>query len=165
MAFPAPDYAAGSQTTDPDKGAKELYALAGWIRRSCNEYIADTVANVLLVYRLAGECQRFRAEADKWRSGADLTKVLEALVRIVKEGSPNNPVLTVSEMNTQAVAVYQACGTFLAFATANLPAQGMTVPNATVTVNRSFPNTDLVATVPKSAGLTNAIAALRAAFD
>lgn len=165
MAFPAPDYAAGSQTTDPDKGAQELYRIAGWIRRRCNEYAADSVANVFVVYDIAGLCQRFRTEADKWIKNGSVTAVLDALVRIVQEGSPNNPKLTAEQINTEATAVYQACGTFLTFATANLPAQGATVPNATVTVNRSFPNTDLVATVPKTAGLTNAIAALRAAFD
>lgn len=165
MAFPAPDYVAGSQTTDPDKGALRLYQLAGWIRRRCNEIAAATDLNVFVIYDLAGLCQQFVTEGDKWKSNGSVTAVLDALVRLVKEGSPNNPALTPAQIQTEATAVYQACGTFLTWATNNLPGQGATVPNATLRVNRTWPSTDLVATVTKTQAVTNAVAALRAAFD
>lgn len=163
MAFPAPDYAAGSQTTDPDKGAEKLFKQAGWIRRLCNEITAETTLNVLKIYQLAEMCYQFRLEGDKWKNNGDLTLILEALVRWAREA--HGSTMTTSEMNAAAVAVYQAAGTFLTWATTTLPAKDATVPNVTVTVNKTWPNPDLIATVTKTAAVTNAVTALRDAFD
>lgn len=162
MALAAPDYFAGSN--DPKKGAALLFNYAGWIRRRCNEIVAEAELDVVKIYDLAGNCLNFRQEADKWISGGNLTAVREALITLTREGSVGNATKTDAEINADYTALYAAAGTFLTFATNNLPGAGATIPNPTVTVNRTWPNTDLTARVAKTAGITNQVTALRNIF-
>jgi hypothetical protein len=163
LAFTAPDYFAGSN--DPIKGAAHLFAHAGWIRRLCNEITAEPTLNVHKIYQLAEQCFLFRLEADKWRSGENLTLVLAELVRLVRAAGVGNAVKTDAQINTDSQQLYTAAGNFVTFSTNNLPAAAATIASPTVTVNRTWPSPDLTVTVTKVAAVTNQVNTLRAVFD
>lgn len=163
MPFPAPDYFPGSN--DFERGAKTLFELAGWIRRRCNEIVAETSLDATKIYSLADLCFRFRQEADKWIQAGEVTNVLSALAREIRERAPNAPVKTEAEVNAEAKALYAGAGAFLAWATANLPQVGQPIANVTVSINRAWPNPDFIVTVPKPQAASDAVASLRALLD
>jgi hypothetical protein len=163
MALVAPDYFAGAP--DPERGARNLFSYAGWVRRRCNEITAEADLDPVKIYDLAGNCQNYRTEADKWRNGSELTTVLHALVNLTREAGAGNVVKTDAEINEDYKQLYAAAGVFLTWAAANLPAQGQTLPgNPVVTINRTWPNFDASIRVTKTAAVTNQIAALRNVF-
>ena len=164
MALAAPDYFAGAN--DPKRGAQVLFGCAGWIRRRCNEIIAEPTLDVFKIYDLASNCFNYRQEADKWRDGGgDIQSVRDSLVQWTREASVGNATKTAAEINADYKALYVAAGTFLTWATANLPAQDQTVPNnPIVTINRTWPSPDMTVRVAKSAAVTNQVTTLRAVF-
>lgn len=163
MPLVAPDFFAGAP--DPERGARNLFVQAGWIRRRCNEITAEADLDPDKIYDLAGQCQLFRTEADKWRSGNEVTIVLQALVQLTREAGIGNAVKTDTEINNDYKQLYAACGAFLTWAIANLPAQGQPLPNVvSVTVNRTWPNFDKTVRVTKSAAVTTQINALLAIY-
>jgi hypothetical protein len=162
MPLAAPDYFAGS--IDPIRGAHALFTEAGWIRRRCNEIIAEVDLDPVKLYGLAGHCFSFRQEADKWIKGVDFDAVREELVRLTQAAGVANSVKTVAEINDDYKRLYAEAGTFLVWATANLPQVGQQVQNATVTVNRTWPSTDFMVRVPKLAAIATRVQALRSVF-
>lgn len=163
MTLAAPDYFAGAP--DPIRGAYALFTEAGWIYRRCNEVLAETLLDPVKIYGLAGHCFTFKQEADKWKSGNNLTLVMEELVRLTLSAGKGNVQKTAADINTDYVQLYTAAGNFIAWATANLPAQGQPIPNATVSVNRTWPSTDFIVTIPKIAAVTNQVQTLRNVFN
>src|SRR5262245_6682717 len=111
MALAAPDYFAGAP--DVAAGAEKLFKLAGWIRRRCNEITNEADLDVLKAYDLAGLCQLFRQEADRWISAGDILHVRDALRQLTIEASQGNVVQTTTEINTNYKALYDAAGVFV----------------------------------------------------
>lgn len=162
MTLSAPDFFAGA--LDPIKGASALFISAGWIRRRCNEILAEATLDPVKIYDLAGHCFVLRQEADKWRSGVDFTTVREELVRLTLGAGTGNTSKTVVEINEDYKQLYVSAGDFIAWATANLPAAGQPVANATVTVNRTWPGPDFSVRVPKGAAVQARVQTLRDVF-
>lgn len=162
MALAAPDYFAGAK--DPIKGAYALFTTAGWVRRRCNEVLAEASLDPVKLYDLAGQCFIFRQEADKWIAAGEVTAVLEELVRLTLSAGMANTSKTPVEINDDYKQLYSAAGSFITWATANLPQTGEQVLNATVTVNRTWPNTDFNVRVPKLAAVSAQVQALRDVF-
>lgn len=160
-----PSSSSSAGAPDPINGARNLFNHASWIYRRCNEITAEVDLDPLKIYDLAGQCQNFRAEADKWRSGNEITVVLQALVALTRESGVGSPAKTDAEINDDYKALYAAAGNFIAWATANLPQVGQNLPGTPiVTVNRTWPNTDFTVRVPKTAAVTNQVNTLRAVF-
>lgn len=162
MPLVTPNYAAGSK--DPLIGARNLFMIAGWIWRRCNEITTESTLDVLKIYDLAWKCNQYRDEADRWISAGEVTEVLAEIVKLTESAGRGNVTKTTSEINSDYKDLYQAAGTFLTWATNNLPGEGQTINNPTVTVNRSWPNTDFNITVTKTTPVTNAVNALAAVF-
>lgn len=164
MTVAVPDFHAGAVRFDPDRSARVLLGHAGWIRRRCNEIIAETALDVAKIYDLAGQCFNFRAEADKWIEGGQVVTILDALIALTL--AQTGTTKTAQEIDAGYRGLYDAAGTFLTWAGANLPAQGETVPGSpAVTVNRVWPRYDLVVTTAKAPGVTTAVQALLDEFD
>jgi hypothetical protein len=163
MPLAAPNYFAGA--LDPQRGAQQLFTTAGWIRRRCNEVLAEADLDILKIYDLASNCFLFRQEADKWRSGQDFIQVHETLVAQTRAAGTGNAIKTEAEINADYKALYQATGAFLTWATPNLPAIGATVVGASVIVNRTWPNPDFTVRVAKLPAVTAQVTTLRAVFD
>lgn len=158
-----PHSGASAGAHDPERGARGMFSHASWVYRRCNEILAERDLDPVKIFDLAGNCAKFREEADKWRSGGDLTKVLQALVALTREAGVDNAVKTDAEINSDYTDLYAAAGAFLQWATANLPQQGHHF-DASVMVNRSWPNFDFVIRVPKSEAVTDQVKALLAVF-
>lgn len=163
MALAAPDFKAG--WLDPENGAKSLINSAAWIRRRCNEIVAEADLDVFKIYDLASNCFGFRQEADKWRDGGgDFQAMRQALIDETVRRSLGETVKTPAEINDDYKALYVATGAFITWATNNLPAANQTVPNAVVTVNRTWPSPDMTVRVAKLPAVTNQITTLRNIF-
>lgn len=162
MPLVAPDYFAGA--LDPTRGALILFQEAGWIRRRCNEISAEPELDAIKIYDLAARCFFYRKEADKWRVAGEVTQVLAELVRLTQAAGIGNAIKPEAEINEDYKQLYIAAGDFLTWATANLPQAGQSIPNPTVTVNRTWPNPDLTCRVVKNAAIANAVNALRSVF-
>lgn len=164
MAFVPPDFSLGAG--DPKRGALQLFTLAGNIRRLCNEIMSESDLNAFKIYDLAGHCFLFKQEADKWRNGGgDINAVRDALIQLTHEAGIGNPLKTSTEINDDYRALYAAAGDFLAWATANLPAQDNTLPGSPVVfVTRTWPGPILTVRTTKTVGVTNQVTALRAVF-
>lgn len=164
MALVPPDFTVG--ISDPRRGALQLFTYAGNIRRLCNEIMSEGDLDVFKIYDLAGTCQLFRAEADKWiNGGGDINIVRDALIQLTHEAGIGNPLKTALEINDDYKALYTAAGNFLTFANANLPAQGLTLPGTpTVFVTKTFPGPQFTIRVPKTAAITNQVTTLRSVF-
>lgn len=162
MTFAAPDYFAGAPNVP--QLARAIVGTAGWMRRRCNEVLAETALDVIKIYDLGQQCRVYREYIDSVLQSGDVTAVLEAIVALLQQEGVGRPTLTSAQANTELKAVYQAAGTFLTWATANLPTVGQTLTNPTVTVNRTFNSPDMTVTVTKVAAVTTQVTALRAAF-
>jgi hypothetical protein len=163
MSLAAPNYYAGA--LDPLRGAMQLFTSAGWIYRRCNEVLAETELDPVKLYDLASNCFVFRQEADKWLQAGSLTAVREELVKLTLSAGKGNITKTPTEINADYTQLYTESGNFLTWATANLPQPGQPVPNATVTVNRTWPSPDFMVRVPPPAAITNKVQTLRNVFD
>lgn len=162
MALNAPDYFAGAP--DVQGSAQNIFKLAGWIRRRCNEITAETKLDLIKIYDLARLCKVIRDEADKWIVAGEVTQILDALADHTRQATGTTK--TTAEINTDYKALYQAAGNFLTWAQANLVGSGGTVAQAvTVTVNNAVGGTvDFTITIAKPAAVTTEVAALLAVY-
>lgn len=163
----APGTNAAADTRDPRDGAETLFLRATWIYRRCTEITAEPRADVLKVYDLASKCFRFREEADRWFAVGELTEVVEALIERTRQAGKGHPDKTDAEIKAEYKALYTAAGAFLTWAQANLPQAGTDLPasmNAAVTINRAWPNTDIIVRVDRAAALQNEVDKLLAEF-
>jgi hypothetical protein len=159
----APEFAAGSP--DVLQGARQLFASAGWIRRRANEILAEVDLDPLKIYDLAGHCFLFRQEADKWLSAGEVTRVLEELVKLTQSAGVGNAARTPAQINADYKALYAEAGSFITWAQTNLPGVGQPIVGATVTVNRTWPNTDLIVRLAKLPAVQTRVQTLRNVFD
>jgi len=159
-----PHSGASAGAPDPEQGARNLFNAASWIYRRCNEIAADATLDPVKIYDLAGKCQGFRAEADKWISGPNVTLVRQALVDLTRQAGAGNVVKTDAEINADYNALYAAVGAFLTWATANLPPVGQSLTAPVVTVERLWPQADFSVRIVKQAAVTTQVTALRAVF-
>lgn len=164
MTASVPDYAAGSQTTDPDRHADAIVRRAGFIRRRCNEITAASELNASALFALAGDCAVVRDIIDFYRSGADIGTLKAALIARTREIGIGNPEKNETEIQADWAAVYTAIGTFLTWAESALPGVDETFTNPVVTVRRRWPSHDFTITVAKPAPVQAQITALRAVF-
>lgn len=163
MGLSAPDYYAGA--LDPVQGAKNLFASAGWIRRRCNEILAEEQHDAFKVYDLASNCHGFRLEADKWRSGTDFVKVLVALRDLTRTSGINTSDKSDAAINEDYRQLYDAAGVYLTWATANLPKAGTTMNSPIVTINRTWPSPDITVRIAKRPAILEQCKTLLRVFD
>jgi hypothetical protein len=163
----APPIDSTAGTRDPRQGAETLFRLAAWIYRRCNEITAEVRLDVIKIYDLAANCERFVAEADTWMDSGSLARVTEALVASTREAGIGGPEKTRAEIEADYKGLYAAASAFEAWARANLPGAGTDIPTSQdplVHVNRSWPNPDMTVTVNKSPAVQARIDALRSIF-
>lgn len=164
MPVAAPDYYAGSP--DVKRSASLLFHFAGWIRRRCNEIITEPELDALKIYDLANNCENFVTEARRWFNdgGDDMAVVLTELASLTMSAGRGNQRKTEAEINQDYKDLYRGAVDFLAWAQSALPSAGSGIPGATVVINRTWPNTDMTVTVPKTAQIAAKVSALLTLF-
>ena len=160
MVFAAPKYESRQQ--EVERATDAVFRGAGFIRRWAKEIDAADLVDMQRLYKLISDCQAWKLEAERWRSGStgDFSDVLDGLSMRMKGGGMGNPDLTKAETNSALRELHGAITDFLSAVAPLVPKEGQSIPNATVIVNRNPPNLDLVVTVPKTPAVVAAVKSL-----
>ncbi len=163
MALNAPDFYAGS--LDVERGAINLFQLAGWIRRRCNEIIDEPEMDILKLYDLCHLCNRLRTEADNWIDAGDITLVLDKLIDITRQSGKGNVDKSAVDLNQDYKDLYIVTGNWLTWATTNLPGVDEVVTNPTATIKSAVGDGfKFTVTTPKVPALTAQVQAILAIY-